>query len=188
MCVPTKCVLGLLMIPLVSSCGKSSMPAATESAGLRIESELFAGCDRDGESVVQVDLKFVNVSQRPLEIYFPPNWGLYGGLRFVAYDQEQEPLKLRNLLHGIPLPISDDDYRKVTWHIPKGGHVLLTKVERIDEEFSKSDSLAYANVEYFSPLPADLFKSQALFWRGKRIASELRPIKAKSCNESPAPN
>ncbi len=173
-------LFGALVFLTLCSCEERS------SDGLAIDARYFPGCDVDGNQIIQVDLEFLNNSSNPIDIYFPPAWGLYGGLKFLAFDENKKPLKLLNYYHGMPTPIDITDYEDVTWRIPPKGHVLLTKIEPIYDEYKDPNAIQYAKVQYWSPIPVGVFRSKSDFWnRKKPIESEYSKVHLLTCHDFP---
>jgi hypothetical protein len=174
-------VAAVAVLLLCSSCARGPAETLERSSDLRLDVSLSSECNDEGKVVIKTDLMFTNTTDQPLDIYFPPKWGRYGGLSFLAYDEDNVPLDLLNLFHGIPLPVAEESYKKVTTRLLPHHHVILTTPEPIGEEYRHPERMRYAEVVYFSPLPSSLFASQPHFWRGGRLVTERVPISVKPC-------
>ena len=126
---------------------------------------------------------FTNASEHIISLYFPPEWGTYGGLKFHAYDQNKAPLNTLNHYHGMGLPVDDSDYETLTWRLLPGNHVLLSKIEKIYEEYKNPEKMRFARIEYFSPIPKGIFSNKEYFGNNvEPVSSTIANIKVTTCN------
>lgn len=151
---------------------------------LGLNADFYPGCDSDGKRIIQVDMRVTNSSRQNVDILFPPDWGPYGGLEFLAFDKDKKPLTVGNHYHGMMLPVEDSDYSNLTWTLRPGRHVLFSINESIQEEYKNHADVRYVKLRYFPSLYSSVFSNKPDLWRGKAIESRLRKVRMIECTRN----